>query len=323
MTKQEKLLWTFLSVMLVILFLLSSTDLIIKEKKTKIYPVSVIINDTSDDYWSSFKKGVDKAAVEFNVDVSFITLYEKGDAMGQMELVKREMDDGASAVVLIPVIPVECARQLDEMVINCPLVVIGNRFPNEAVHSGISQDYHAEGKLMGEAIAREQPKDLPVWIFSEGLEAGYGKERYNGLKEALLKAGFQTILYEKISDDTFRQVIESSVYPGSGEAVIAALDTDSLNGAADVISGSPVYGEYIVGLYGIGSTTRLLNMLDESTIDGLVVNDQFDAGYLSIVKAVEATDKGLEREQLVLESYYIKKADLRSSRFEKILYPIE
>jgi len=36
MTKQEKLLWSLFAVVLVILFLLSSTDLIIKEKKTEI-----------------------------------------------------------------------------------------------------------------------------------------------------------------------------------------------------------------------------------------------------------------------------------------------
>ncbi|HBD01129.1 MAG TPA: sugar ABC transporter substrate-binding protein, partial [Lachnoclostridium sp.] len=69
MTKQEKLLWTLLAGVLVILFLLSSTDLIIKEKKTEIYPVSVIIGDTTDDYYVNFRKGADKAAVEYNVDV--------------------------------------------------------------------------------------------------------------------------------------------------------------------------------------------------------------------------------------------------------------
>ncbi len=105
MTKQEKILWVILPVVLVILFLLSSTDLIIKEKKTVIYPISIIISDTSDDYFANFRKGVDKAAEEYNVDVSFITLYEKGDQDQQLELEKREINDGALAVVLVPVKP--------------------------------------------------------------------------------------------------------------------------------------------------------------------------------------------------------------------------
>ena len=95
MTKQEKVLWGLFAGILVILYLLSSTDLIITEKKTEIYPVSVIIGDTSDDYYVNFRKGIDQAAIDYNVDVSFITLFEKYDAKEQMELVRREVDDGS------------------------------------------------------------------------------------------------------------------------------------------------------------------------------------------------------------------------------------
>lgn len=323
MTKQEKLLWIFLASMLVLLFLLSSTDLIIKEKKTDVYPISVIIGDTSEEYYGNFRKGADQAAVEYNVDVSFISLYEKGDARGQIDLVKREIDDGASAVVLTPVVPVECAKMLDEMVINSPLVIIGNRFPNDQVHCGIAQDYTEEGKMLGRAIVSERSNTLPVWIFSKRLDYGYGRERYDGLTSVLTEAGFQWTLYEKQDEDTFRQTIEGTVYPGSGEAVIAALDPESLNGAADIITGSPVYADYITGLYGIGSTTKLLNQLDSGIISGMVVSDQFDTGYLSVVRAVEAAARGLKRDQVILDSYYIEKEDLRNSRLEKILYPIE
>ena len=43
----------------------------------------------------------------------------------------------------------------------------------------------------------------------------------------------------------------------------------------------------------------------------------------TIVKAVEAIEKRGDRDQIVLESYYIEKDDLKETRFEKILYPIE
>ena len=323
MTKQEKLLWSLFAAALVILFLLSSTDLIIKEKKTDIYPVSVIISDTSDEYYVNFRKGVDKAAEEYNVDVSFITLYEKGDADQQMELVLRETGDGASAVVLIPVNPVECAKKMDDMVLNSPAVIVGNMFPNDRVQSGISPDYQEEGRKLGEAIAAENKPDLPVWIFSEGLDYGYNREVYDGLVSVLSGAGFTTKLYENGTEEDFRQVIESMVYPGSENALIGAIDVKSLDEAADIIGDSPVYGSYISGLYGIGSTAKILNELDTGIIRGLVVNNQFDAGYMSIEKAVEAVRKETAREQILLDSYYIRKENLREGRFEKILYPIE
>ena len=56
MKKRENLVLTGLGIILIILYLLSSTDLIIKERKTEIYPVSVILDDTTDEFCQNFKK---------------------------------------------------------------------------------------------------------------------------------------------------------------------------------------------------------------------------------------------------------------------------
>ena len=67
--KKELVLWGILCVGLILLYLLSSTDWIIKEKEVEVYPVSLIISDTSDDDYVNFRKGVDQAAVEYNVEM--------------------------------------------------------------------------------------------------------------------------------------------------------------------------------------------------------------------------------------------------------------
>ena len=124
-------------------------------------------------------------------------------------------------------------------------------------------------------------------------------------------------------EDDFRRTIEETAVFSSGEEILVALDVQSLDQVADVIAGSPVYGKDTPNLYGFGSTTKILNQMDRGVIKGLVTTNQFDAGYLSIVKAVEAIEKRGDRDQIVLESYYIEKDDLKETRFEKILYPIE
>ena len=77
MTGKENFFWIFYGLVLLGLFLLSSTDLIIKEEEAGIYPISVIVGDTTDDQYVNFRKGMERAAIELNGDVSFITLYEK------------------------------------------------------------------------------------------------------------------------------------------------------------------------------------------------------------------------------------------------------
>ena len=239
--KKELVLWGILCMGLILLYLLSSTDWIIKEKEAEVYPVSLIISDTSDDDYVNFRKGVDQAAVEYNVDVSFITLYEKDNL----------------------------AQQMDNPYI------------------------------------------------------GKAGEMKQGLTEVLEKQGFSYTIVPRGTDDTYRSVIEKTVYPGSGTAVVAALDSTSTAEAAEIIGGSSVYGKYISGLYGVGMMPSLLDQLDKGTIRGLVVTNQFDAGYFAVKKAVQAIEKEQERSQFSLESYYIEKDELRSKKYEKMLYPID
>ena len=297
---------------LVLLYLLSSTDWIIKEKEAEVYPVSLIISDTSDDDYVNFRKGVDQAAVEYNVDVSFITLYETDNLAQQMELVRREAADGAGAVILEPVDELECRQYLEENTYGTPIILLGELSPDEEVKGAVHMDWTAAGRKLGEAIAAEQSPALPVWIFADNPYIGKAGEMKRGLTEVLEKQGFSYTIVPRGTDDTYRSVIEKTVYPGSSTAE-----------AAEIVGGSSVYGKYISGLYGVGMMPSLLDQLDKGTIRGLVVTNQFDAGYFAVKKAVQAIEKEQERSQLSLESYYIEKDELRSKKYEKMLYPID
>ena len=84
--KRGKLLIVLYMIFLVILFLMCSTDLIIREPEKEVYQIAVIVEDARDDNYGNFRKGMDQAAVEFNADVRFITLYEEMDAGQQLDL---------------------------------------------------------------------------------------------------------------------------------------------------------------------------------------------------------------------------------------------
>ena len=63
-TGKEKVLWILYGTVLLVLFLLSSTDLIIKEKEGEIYSVSVVVEKTADDDYVNFRKGAERAAID-------------------------------------------------------------------------------------------------------------------------------------------------------------------------------------------------------------------------------------------------------------------
>ena len=98
MSNKEKIGWCAGVILLVILYLLSSTDLIIKEKKKEIFRVSVIVDQVNDNYYGNFREGMNMAEKKYQADVNFITLYAENDEKQQDELIVREVKDGTNAI---------------------------------------------------------------------------------------------------------------------------------------------------------------------------------------------------------------------------------
>lgn len=322
-TRKEKLWWVFYGAVLVLLFLLSSTDLIIKERETEVYPLSVVIDDTGDDHYVNFKKGMDRAAIELNADVSFISLYEENDQDQQLEMMVREQQDGAKALIVTPVEEAAIEQVLVEKRVTVPLVLVNSELPLDKIAAVVTTDYYEMGRKLAEQVSARYSPDIPVYLFAGARENSVTRRFGDGVEASLSEAGFHMTMFEKKEEGTFRKAIEELVYPGSRKVVVIALDQSSLSETAAILADSTVYSTYVMGLYGRGTTIPILNYLDRGVISGICVTDDFSAGYLSVKRAVEAVTNQIWEEQTLLESYYIEKEDLRKEQYEKMLYPIE
>ncbi len=323
MKRQEAWLMAGFGVILILLYLLSSTNLIIKERKTEIYPVSVILDDTTDESYQNFKKGVDRAAIELNADVSLITLYEGGDARQQIERMAREQQNGAKALIVMPVAENELEEALAEKRIQIPLVLVNSELPRDKVSSVVTADFDAMGRNLAKQVLEEHGNSIPVYLFYSHRESAARQHFQDGVETVLQSGKCEIKKFERHGDGTFRKAIEELVYPEPARAVIIALDPESLLETAAILADSSVYPEHVDGLYGRGTTTPVLNYLDRGVINGLCVTDDFSTGYLSVKRAVEILANQKLEGETVLDSYYIQKDDLRKPEFEKMLYPIE
>lgn len=321
-SKREKILWTVYALVLVLLFLISSTDLIIKEEKQEVYPISVVIGDTTDDFYVNFKKGVDQASSDYHADVSFLTLYERDNAAQQIERVVREMNDGARGVILCPADDEAVKQALDENLIRGPLVVVNSEMSHSRIAVTISEDHYEAGKLLAEHAAAGVPPDIPVYLISAGFKNGADALAGEGAMSVLLEAGYQVEQVEVKSEEDARSLVEGMVHP-TGPAVFLALDMESMINMANLLDENPGYRQAIAGFYGLGSNLAVLNYLDSGVIDGIVAANDFIKGYLSIQKAVEAIQNSRFHETVKAEHFYIEKEDLRKKEYQKLLYPID
>ncbi|MCI9162260.1 MAG: substrate-binding domain-containing protein [Lachnospiraceae bacterium] len=323
MTRKEKMLWALYGMILVLLFLLSSTNLIIKEKETQIYGVSVIIEDTSDDNYVNFRKGMDRAAMEFHADVSFITLYDKGSRKQQEELILREQQDGCRALIVSPVDGEAILGMQTEKGLNVPLVLLNSETGTggDGPIGRIGFDYYHMGQELAAQIIRDQ-KGKRVYLFGERNPDEVSRRFRDGVLSVLEPAGYEIVEQEGGNAGEWKKAAGEVARKDGVRAVIAALDPVCLAEVAQALS-EPGMAPGIGGLYGRGTTVRLLNYLDRGVIQGLCVTDDFSAGYLSVKMAVELAGNQTAEALGYLESRFIRQEDLRNLEYEKMLYPIE
>lgn len=321
MTRREKMLWILYGAVLILLFLLSSTDLIIKEKETQIYGISVIVEDTSDDNYVNFRKGMDRAAIELHADVSFITLYDKGSRQQQSELILREQQDGCKALIVSPVDAKQILDMQQDKQINIPLILLNweNGPAGDGIMSWLGFDYYSMGQELGEMICEDQEPGKRVYLFGEPDTVSVRFR--DGVMSALETKGFETALLEGEKGESEEKAEKTADQEGKN-AVFVALDPVSLTEMAQKISETGEESS-MAGLYGRGTTARILNYLDKGIIKGLCITDDFSAGYLSVKLAVNLAENRIVEDMGYLESGCIRREDLRDVEYEKMVYPIE
>lgn len=305
-------------VCLVVLFLMCSTDLIIREPERQIYQIAVIIEDVRSDNYGNFRKGMDLAAAELNADVQLITLYEKLDVKEQMDLMDREQQDGTDALIVVPVEEEQVsARQM-----TIPVILMRAGVAEAAGAGNVIVDHEKMGELLAREILEEQPADVPVYVLTDPAgQSDMDRLFLKGSDAVFQEAGRSVQRIVRGEEERFFTMLEQ---PGAEaqKVVILAENQDILTEAAGVMAGSEAVADAVGGLYGRGTTMAILNYLDRGVITGICVTDEFSVGYYSVREAVRALE-GAGSVPTVMESYYIEKKDLRDPAFEKMLFPIE
>lgn len=317
--RSGKALLVLYIVCLVILFLMCSTNLIIREPEQKIYQISVIIEDMRSDNYSNFRKGIDQAAVEFNTDIHFITLYEKLDAEQQVELMEREQQDGADALIVVPV----DEEQVAEKQMTIPVTLLRAGVAEAAGAGNIVIDYEKMGERLAQAVLGDIPQGGLVCMLTDpSKQSDMDSMFLKGIDAVLEKEGCRVRWIARRGEDGFRAELETIGLGEDGEVVLLAQNQEILTEAAGILADNAALSEIIKGLYGRGTTMPILNYLDRGLITGICVADEFSIGYYSVREAVRALE-GAGSVPTVMDSYYINKEDLRNPDFEKLLFPIE
>ena len=95
-----------------------------REREVQLLELSVIFRETDTALWSNTRLGMEQAAGDLGAELRFLTLTHTGDSGEQADLIRREVEGGAGALLVVPADPEYLGKQLSETAGSCPVVSI-------------------------------------------------------------------------------------------------------------------------------------------------------------------------------------------------------
>ena len=287
------------------------------QNKKALDKVSVILENAGDSQWSALKYGLKMAAEEEGIELAVVDVEEGLDAEAQKKVLEREIEDGADALIVQPVLDKNDQEVLKKIEKRVPVMLVGYEAEKGETRYDlpvIKEDNYE----MGQALAEEMLKDFEGNIEEKKIGLLLASTDSNMLSSR--ECGFKDALEDKnanILELSLDSLLDREENTESKVDIVIALDDSNLTAIGEYLASSQPHGEL---LYGIGQSTEAIYYLDKGIAECVVVPDEFNVGYQSLSEVARRLDHYFENMKKQTVSYsVIRKETLFSKENQELL----
>ena len=261
------------------------------QNKKALDKVSVILENAGDSQWSALKYGLKMAAEEEGIELAVVDVEEGLDAEAQKKVFEREIEDGADALIVQPVLDKNDQEVLKKIEKRVPVMLVGYEAEKGETRYDlpvIKEDNYE----MGQALAEEMLKDFEGNIEEKKIGLLLASTDSNMLSSR--ECGFKDALEDKnanILELSLDSLLDREENTESKVDIVIALDDSNLTAIGEYLASSQPHGEL---LYGIGQSTEAIYYLDKGIAECVVVPDEFNVGYQSLSEVARKLDHYFE-----------------------------
>ncbi|WP_394832045.1 substrate-binding domain-containing protein [Pendulispora rubella] len=295
---------------------------------TKKTTIAVIPKGTTHEFWKSVHAGAVKASKEEKVDIVWKGPLKEDDLKGQIDVVESFTSQKVSAITLAPLSDKALVNSVTQATAaKVPVLVFDSDLASDQQVSFVATDNLAAGKIAGQNMVKllNGKGKVIVLRYQEGSASTAKREQ--GFIEAIKEAKD----IEIVSDNRYAGATTESAFSAS-ENLLGAQKA-----AAGAIQGiftpneSSTFGMLLalrkanlagkIKFVGFDGSEKLLAGLKDGHIDGLLLQNPFRMGYLSI-KTMAKHLRGEPIEKRVdTGAVFITKANMDSPDTQEVVHP--
>lgn len=253
--------------------------------------VVVVLKDLNSQYFKIVKAGAENGFRDFGIDGSVIAPIS-GTVEEQAELLEKVLKEHPDVLIISPTYPTPIIPILDRFVEqNIPVILLDTDDPWENKTTYIGSDNFELGRKAGMVLASElHPGDKVAMIGGENpVISG---RRMKGAKTSLEAVGIKIATVKtnisELSNDPIPIKKETEEILRSHpdvKGIIAVNDTIALH-----VLRSLQEHDLIIPVIGADGIIEMIEIIEEGTLPGSVVQNPYDMGYLSVETALKVTN---------------------------------
>lgn len=285
--------------------------------------VAVIVKSLNSDFFKNLQSGVDAAATEYNVRVTFEGPEHEEDYAAQNTLIQKAVKNGASAILLSAIDEEKSNPAVQQAVQSgVPVLTVDSDVSSPLVRAFIGTNSTSAGAAAAKAAVAALPSGQPVNI---GL-VNYTEETQNGkLREQGFRSTLQQYSNAKIVGSVTAQSSVASARSGAKQLLKEHPEINMLVGfnewmtlgigeAAKAAGGR-------VHCVGFDTNVQSVAMLETGEMHALIVQNPFAMGYLGVKNAAEQAAEGAGEKQLIYtEVTTVTQNNMFESNVQKLLF---
>lgn len=277
-------------------------------KKIEFRKVSVILNSSTSDHWHNLKQGMNQAASDNNVELNFVVLSSEDREKEQCELISREINNGAETILLIPTKGEELADIVSLSKMKVPIITILSGTTGETQSYCVKANNFQMGYDLGKDLLNHKLKGKNIAVIMGDNKSNYIEERKEGFISAMINSQYNI----KILDFPKGEDINIEKY----NAAIAfdAVGLEYLVGLVSTVNDIEVFG--------IGSTNAIVSALDKGLIDSLLVENEYNIGYISVQSTTEFSRSNEDIPIDIIDYDIVNNTNMYEKENQRLLFPL-
>ena len=280
------------------------------QQRPELLEMSVIAREADGAAWANARQGMEQAAADLYVELRFLYPGQSNSSEEQGQLLRREVESGASAILLFPTDREALAEEARSASAKAALVTLETDMETAAGYVGV--DNQALGEALGRAALNGVPPGGTVLLI-DGAFAGSGiGERMAAAADLLELEEREVRLFSGTGD-----ALEEALARGEIRAVIA-FEASKLEQAAEVMSRL----EHPPLLYGAGSTAAIAAGLEQGRITSAVAQNAFSTGYLAVETAARLARREAVEPLEPLPFFTVRRENMYEPEYQKLLFPV-